>query len=267
MLKLDPAQKTAPARPKRRPRPSRRPSSDAGPSACPRTRPQTRPANSRGSLNARSCQAPKCLTGLQSAAPAPIALPAATRPIAPIRPRLHPCLCRRSFPRPGKRARIPFQALDNIGSFDVTAPVTAHFGAATGERLTAVPSGATGEDHEVLRSGTKGLPRNTRCRASRALSPFLRPGGDVAAEGAGDLLAQLHRPQIAFRLVVVEGNREAAQEDQDAVGVVADAVEQIARLALLAAAPPFRALCRSDRIVRITRLHGTFVGLEEPLFL
>ncbi len=51
-----------------------------------------------------------------------------------------------------------------------------------------------------------------------------------AAKGAGDLLAQLHHPQIPFRQIVVEQDREVAHEGKDFIGVVAEAVEQIARL-------------------------------------
>ena len=60
-----------------------------------------------------------------------------------------------------------------------------------------------------------------------------------AAKGAGDLLAQLHHPQIPFRLVVVEGHGEVAHEGEDFIGVVAEAVEQIAGIALLAATGRF----------------------------
>ena len=88
-----------------------------------------------------------------------------------------------------------------------------------------------------------------------------------AAERAGDLLSQLHHPQIPFGLVVVEGHGEVAHEGKDAVVVVAEAVEQIAGLALLASTSPFRTMYRSDRILRVAGLDDPLVTLEEPILV
>ncbi len=88
-----------------------------------------------------------------------------------------------------------------------------------------------------------------------------------AAKGAGDLLAQLHHPQIPFRLVVVEGHGEVAHEGEDFIGVVAEAVEQIAGFTLLAATAPFRAVRRCDWVLRVARPNDLFVALEKPLLV
>jgi len=61
--------------------------------------------------------------------------------------------------------------------------------------------------------------------------------GVKAAEGAGDLLPQLHHSQITLREVVVERDREVAHEGEDAVGVIPESVEQVTGFALFAAAP------------------------------
>ena len=64
--------------------------------------------------------------------------------------------------------------------------------------------------------------------------------GAKAAEGAGDLLPQLHHSQITLREVVVERDREVAHEGEDAVVVVPESVEQVAGFALFGAAPGAR---------------------------
>ena len=91
--------------------------------------------------------------------------------------------------------------------------------------------------------------------------------GLEAAEGARNLLAQLHLPQIPFRLVVVEGHSEVALEGENVIGVVAEAVEQITGFTLLAAIAPFRAVRSSGRILRVAGLDDPLVPLEEPLLV
>jgi hypothetical protein len=56
----------------------------------------------------------------------------------------------------------------------VTAQVAARGGRLPESIWGPAACGAQGEDQEVLTVGTKGLPRKTHCRASKALMPFLR---------------------------------------------------------------------------------------------
>src|SRR5689334_25190782 len=54
------------------------------------------------------------------------------------------------------------------------------------------------------------------------------------AEGAGDLLLHLDHAQVAFGLVVVEGNGEVIEEGQHLVLIEPEPIQQIARGRLLA---------------------------------
>lgn len=85
----------------------------------------------------------------------------------------------------------------------------------------------------------KGFAEEHALQGIECVDAVLAGGGDVAAdaaevreglevaERAGDLLPQLHHPQIPRRLVVVEGHREVAHEGEDARGAVAETVEQV----------------------------------------
>jgi len=79
-------------------------------------------------------------------------------------------------------------------------------------------------------------------------------------------LAQLHHPQIALREVVVEGHREVTHEGEDAVRMVAEAVEQVAGFALLAAAPAYGSGRRfGSWVLDIAGVHDAQVALVEAV--
>src|ERR1017187_6328637 len=88
--------------------------------------------------------------------------------------------------------------------------------------------------------------------------------GVEAAEGAGDLLPQLHHSQIPLRLVVVERHREVTHEGEYAVGVVPESVKEVTGFALLAAASGLGAFRRfRGRVLGVAGIHDWNVtGVE-----
>jgi hypothetical protein len=81
----------------------------------------------------------------------------------------------------------------------------------------------------LLAPGTKTLRRSQSAEGI---------GAGRTAEGAGDLLLDLDRTQIALRLVVVKGHGEVAQEGEDFVLEGSEPVEQIPDGTLLAPTAP-----------------------------
>ena len=103
-------------------------------------------------------------------------------------------------------------------------------------RLRGVDGGDEGVSQKDAAQGVKGVDAVLSGRGDISADTAEVHEGVKAAEGAGDLLPQLHHWQITLREVVVERDREVAHEGEDAVGVVPESVEQVAGFALFAAA-------------------------------
>ena len=126
--------------------------------------------------------------------------------------------------------------------------------------------------------GEEGVPLKDAAQGVEGVDAVLPGRGDIsadtaevhegikAAEGAGDLLPQLHHSQITLREIIVERDREVAHEGQDAVGMVAEAVEQVTGFALLASASTWWfAGGFGDRVLGIAGFHDLQVVLAEPI--
>ena len=104
-------------------------------------------------------------------------------------------------------------------------------------RLRSVDSGDEGVSQKDPTQSVKRVDAVLPGRGEIAADTTEVQQGGKVAEGAGDLLPQLYHSQIALREVVVEGDREVAHEGENAVGVVPEAIKQVAGFALSAATP------------------------------
>src|SRR3990170_4915630 len=99
-------------------------------------------------------------------------------------------------------------------------------------RLRGVDGGDEGVSQKDAAQGVEGVDAVFSGRGDIAADTAEVHEGVKAAEGAGDLLAQLHHSQITLRKVVIERDREVADESKDAVVVIPESVEQVACFAL-----------------------------------
>ena len=133
-------------------------------------------------------------------------------------------------------------------------------------RLRGIDGGDEGVSQKEAVQGVEGVDAVLPGRGDIAADAAEVHEGVKVAEGAGDLLAQLHHSQITLREIVVERDREVAHEGEDAVVVVPESVEQVAGFALLAAAPTLGAGQRfRERVLGIAGFHDPPIALVESV--